>query len=401
MRAYYTVVILNFWGQVSSQCLSQDDDLPPPPRPGLSHVTPFSLGLFREVLPPSGNFLFSPFSIWSALVLAYFGSRGDTKTQTEQVLRLTTKEDTLALYRALEQIRESPENYTIDTANKSTLTLLCLSMNAWREFFLTKFNTPRPQADLAASEINRFVNSKTRGNILHLVEPLDVSLARVVFVNAVYFKGFWEHQFSPRDTARERFDTSPGRHSFVDMMARTGVYGFGVSEELDSEIVELPYRGGAASLVVFLPRDRHTGDELDRMLQRLTPVALASTVGTLTPSKVHLKFPKFKFESSLRNELIQALTRLGLRDLFSPAANLTAFSPVGGLRITNGVHKAVMEVDEEGTEVSAGTALVIRQRTRPFVCNRPFLFFIYDKMVDNILFVGVFREPQTRSGNNS
>lgn len=89
------------------------------------------------------------------------------------------------------------------------------------------------QVDLAAAEINQFVNSRTKGNIPHLVEPLDVSLARVVFVNAVYFKGLWEHQFSPRDTTRERFDMSPGRHSSVDMMVRTEMYGFGnVSLEL-------------------------------------------------------------------------------------------------------------------------------------------------------------------------
>ncbi|XP_037791238.1 leukocyte elastase inhibitor A-like [Penaeus monodon] len=394
MKAYYAFVILNFWAQVSSQCLSEDDDLPPTPRPTLSQVTPFSLGLFREVLPPSGNFLFSPFSVWSALVLAYFGSRGDTKTQMERVLRLTTKEDTLALYRALTQISESPENYTMDLANRiyvdNALPLYeCVARVLPDEVKNVDFS----QADLAAAEINQFVNSRTKGNIPHLVEPLDVSLARVVFVNAVYFKGLWEHQFSPRDTTRERFDMSPGRHSSVDMMVRTEMYGFGVSEELDADVVELPYRGGAASLFVLLPRDRRTGDELDRMLQRLTPAALASAVGNLTPTKIQLKFPKYKLESSLRNELIQALTRLGLRDLFSPAANLTTFSPVGGLRITNGVHKAVMEVDEAGAEASAGTALVARQLT--FVCNRPFLFFIHDKMIDNILFVGVFREPQT------
>nr|XP_027214275.1 leukocyte elastase inhibitor-like [Penaeus vannamei] len=380
--------------RVSSQCLSEDDALAPPPHPSLSQVAPFSLDLFGKVLPPSGNFLFSPFSVWSALVLAYFGSRGDTKAQMERVLRLPAKEETLALYKALRQIHESSQNYTIDSANRiyvdNTLPLYeCVAQVLPEEVKNVDFT----QADLAAAEINQFVNTRTRGNIPHLVEPLDVSQARMVFVNAVHFKGFWEHQFSPRNTARERFVVTPGRHSLVDMMARTGMYDFGASEELDADVVELPYRGGAASLVVLLPRDRGTGGELDRMLQRLTPATLASAVGNLAPNKVLLKFPKFKLESSLRKELIEALTRLGLRDLFSPAADLSAFSPAGGLAITNGVHKAVMEVDEEGAEASAGTALVVRAPTRSFVCNRPFLFFIRDKIADNILFVGVFREP--------
>nr|XP_027230261.1 leukocyte elastase inhibitor B-like [Penaeus vannamei] len=101
--------------KVRCQCLSSSDTSPPP-RSRFSSSRPPSLDLLQKALPPSGNFFISPFSVWSALVLAYFGSRGKTKAELEQVLRLTNREDTLALFRALE--REANQNYTINSANR-------------------------------------------------------------------------------------------------------------------------------------------------------------------------------------------------------------------------------------------------------------------------------------------
>nr|XP_027214276.1 leukocyte elastase inhibitor-like [Penaeus vannamei] len=383
--------------RVSSQCLSEDDALAPPPHPSLSQVAPFSLDLFGKVLPPSGNFLFSPFSVWSALVLAYFGSRGDTKAQMERVLRLPAKEETLALYRALKQIyapSADGQKHTMLSSNRIYIDTSLPVRRCVQQVLPDEVKTLNfAQPDLAAATINHFVNASTQGKIPRLVTTADVTLARLAFVNAVYFKGFWETPFAAENTRREEFFLSPKRRAYVDMMEQTDNFKNGASEELDADVVELPYRGGAASMVVLLPRDRGTGGELDRMLQRLTPAALASAVGNLARNKVLLKFPKFKLESSLRNELIEALTHLGLRDLFSPAADLTAFSPSGGLMITHAVHKAVIEVDEKGTEAAAATVFLSKQSGTYFTCNRPFLFFIRDNAVNSILFLGVYREP--------
>lgn len=96
--------LLSLAGGGSPQCISKNDEMSPPPRPDLGHIAPFSVALFREVLPSKGNFVFSPYSVWTALVLAYFGSGGNTQTQLEQVLQLTNKEETLALYKSIDQM---------------------------------------------------------------------------------------------------------------------------------------------------------------------------------------------------------------------------------------------------------------------------------------------------------
>lgn len=96
--------LLTLAGGGSPQCISKNDEMSPPPRPDLGHIAPFSVALFSEILPSKGNFVFSPYSVWTALVLAYFGSGGNTQTQLEQVLQLTNKADTLALYRAVTEL---------------------------------------------------------------------------------------------------------------------------------------------------------------------------------------------------------------------------------------------------------------------------------------------------------
>lgn len=104
MALVLVVSLATLFVGVSPQCISTNDEMTPFPRPDLGHITPFSVDLFKEVLPSTGNFFFSPYSVWSALVLAYFGSGGNTQAQLEQVLQLTNKEETLALYKSIDQM---------------------------------------------------------------------------------------------------------------------------------------------------------------------------------------------------------------------------------------------------------------------------------------------------------
>ncbi|XP_042888844.1 antichymotrypsin-2-like [Penaeus japonicus] len=172
----------------------------------------------------------------------------------------------------------------------------------------------------------------------------------------------------------------------------------GESKELDAQVLEMAYKGGAASMIVLLPRDQNTGRELDELVQRLSPSTLTSALSSLSVETVELKFPKFKFEKKIEAALKQALVGMGISDLFSNRADLTNFLPDGGLRATDIIHKAVVEVDEEGAEAAAATAIVfefaslaIPPKPIRFTCDRPFLFLIRDNGIDNILFMGAYR----------
>nr|XP_027230236.1 leukocyte elastase inhibitor-like [Penaeus vannamei] len=390
--------------------------------------TPFGLDLLQKALPPSGNFFISPFSIWSALVLAYFGSRGKTKAELEQVLRLTNKEDTLALFRALERRYDSQEanqNYTINSANRiyvdqSIPVRECVGKVLDDKLKLIDFNRLKPRAqceslpykradlfsrltlilsnrdkpsvviisstvllpikrafevlylelvvpDAAAADINAFVNAETRGKIPKLIEPSSLEDAKMVLTNAVYFKGFWKYPFKPQRTHKEKFFVTPEESVQVDMMTQTGRFKYVDSEKLHAQVLEMPYRGDAVSMVVLLPRSERA-KEVDRLVRRLRPRRLVSVLKAMPSVPLIVKFPKISVESTL------------------------------GMNSFRAIHKALIEVDEEGAEAAAATVLVITNRSSmtpktTFTCNRPFVFYIKDNEANNILFMGVYRGP--------
>nr|XP_027230257.1 serpin B3-like [Penaeus vannamei] len=246
--------------------------------------------------------------------------------------------------------------------------------------------------DAAAADINAFVNAETRGKIPKLIEPSFVKDAKMFLTNAVYFKGFWKYPFKPQRTHKDKFFVTPEESVQVDMMTQTGRFKYVDSEKLHAQVLEMPYRGDAMSMVVLLPRSERA-KEVDRLVQRLKPKVLASELKAMPSVSLRVKFPKFSVESTLGNELISTLGKMGIRDLFSSTADLTNFAPNGGLHVNGGMHKALIEVDEEGAEAAAATALFMYvSRPRPpkttFTCNRPFVFYIQDNEANNILFMG-------------
>ncbi|XP_042888841.1 leukocyte elastase inhibitor A-like [Penaeus japonicus] len=403
MDALAALSILALMAQVHAQCISENDMYVLEAQPNLTSATPFSTLLFKEVLPSSGNFFFSPFSIWMALVLSYFGSRGKTEAQLEAVLALDAKVDALAMYKALTQLYQASasEEYTISTANRiyvdASLPLRkCLKNVLSDEVQNINFAQP----DEAAASINKFVNTATRGKIPDFLHSSDVTGSEMALVNAVYFKGFWKQKFKLEDTKKEMFFASPDELVFVDMMGQIGTHRYGESKELNTQVLEMRYEGDGASMFVYLPKGKKTGQELDEMLKKMTPELLLTSMrhDELKEDKVHVKMPKFKLETTLKRTLKTALIHMGLHDLFSLKADLTGFSPAGGLRLTNSIHRAVLEVTEEGTEAVAATVLKggrTARRTRPFTCDRPFFFLIRDNSRGNILFMGVYRKPST------
>nr|XP_027237477.1 serpin B3-like [Penaeus vannamei] len=141
-------------------------------------------------------------------------------------------------------------------------------------------------------------------------------------------------------------------------MSQTKRFKYVDSEKLHAQVLEMPYRGDAMSMVVLLPRSERA-KEVDRLVQRLKPKVLASELKAMPSVSLRVKFPKFSVESTLGNELISTLGKMGIRDLFSSTADLTNFAPNGGLHVNGGMHKALIEVDEEGAEAAAATALYV------------------------------------------
>ncbi|XP_064083415.1 serine protease inhibitor 88Ea-like [Macrobrachium nipponense] len=389
------------------QCFSADDDLSIVPSNDLSSITDFGLDLFRTVFPynATSNFFFSPYSIWNALTLAYFGSGGNTQAELERALRVSDKVQTLKNWRSLEfmyQMRQvNNSDYTFNLANKAyfdhNLTLRpCVKDILHKELELIDFSKPVE----AAGTINDFVSQTTKGRIPTLVGADDVINAQMVLANAAFFKGTWLYQFKKSATQPGLFYSTPQDYSFVDMMRQKGNFRHGVSEELGAHILELPYTGEAVSMFILLPPFISGDNGFNKMVERLNGTTLQNAIDDMWRVQVEVILPKFRLEQMVGDELMLALSRMGVSDLFDAGrANLTTFDPVTRLSISKSIHKAFVEVSEEGTEAAAATALISLRIARPaapekFECNHPFLFVIHDNLTKNVLFMGAYKNPK-------
>jgi len=403
-----SMVVLSLLAVAHPQCLTDNDSLDIPPSNDLSPITDFGLQLFKEVFPynsTSSNFFFSPYSVWNALTLAYFGSGGQTEAELEEVLRLEGKVATLKMWRTLEflyNVRQANKSdYTFNLANRAyfdeTVNLrACVSDILTSELRTLDFQQPSSAAD----QINEFVSNTTKGRIPSLVNPGMVSRAKMVLANAAYFKGTWLYQFKKSRTQKGLFYATAEDYTFVDMMRQKGNFRHGVSEELGCHILELPYTGEAVSMYVLLPPFISGENGFNSMVERINGSLLHAAFENMWRAQVEVVIPKFKMEQKLENELISSLSRMGINELFDQGrANLTTFSDAGGLSLGTSVHMAALELSEEGTEAAAATALISFRIARPFApekfeCNHPFLFVIYDNAAKNILFMGAYKNPK-------
>ncbi|EEC13170.1 serpin, putative [Ixodes scapularis] len=114
---------------------------------------------------------------------------------------------------------------------------------------------------------------------------------------------------------------------------------------------------------------------------------------SLPVPQVRLRLPKFKLNQTV--DLRSALTSMGAADLFTEDADLSGVSASEGLTLSSAVHKAVLEVNEEGTEAAAASGVVMTRRAIEgidFTVDHPFFFVLRTRDPDVVLFAGSVRE---------
>jgi len=394
---------------VSATCFA--DNLNLGANPGstdLNGTAGFSLELFKNLFPTqkSENIFFSPYSIYSAFTLAYFGSQGQTEAQLRKALGVKSKEDALRNWRALESLYSSRANdsqgYTFRLANRayfdSSVKLNPCVTQALTNELVVRDMIARPT--VVTNEINGWVESVTENRIRKLLNAGDVSNSRMALINAAYFKGAWLSQFKKSATKKDIFYPNRENLTWVSMMTQTGNFRTGISEDLGAQILELPYEGEQLSMVILLP-PFFSGDQgFDSLVQKLNPASLKEALNRLWQTKVEVTIPKFKLDTEVSDgKLIEVMAKMGVEDLFTKRANLSDFTTSGPLPVGKAIHKAFVEVSEEGTEAAAATALLSFRVARPvgpskFLCNHPFIFMVYDHDTRNILFMGAFKNPK-------
>jgi len=360
------------------------------------------------------NIFISPSSIYHTLMLAYFGSLGETQEELEISLGFgnLTKSEVLKTYmfdRAYQAVRERTAGlgYTFKHANKlyfeQDLKLNeCLRLALADQIELVDFKKSPEETRV---NMNKWVEDTTQGRIQNLIPEGYVDYStKASIVNAAYFKGQWQSQFKPKDTKFGNFYITRDQIRMVKFMVQKGSFNYYVSEELQAHVLEMPYEGDHVSMVVILPPWKD--DSLQETVKRMTPETLQGVMGEIQTGfykveKLDVLLPKFSISGDL--ELLQPLSSLGINSLFGGRSNLTGFMDQYGdsedsISLDSAKHKSFIEVNEEGSEAAAATALLGFRSARPlfhseFKADHPFLFLIYDKQVDTILFFGVYQHP--------
>ncbi len=361
----------------------------------------FGFKLYSELSKREANknIFISPASILFALTMAYNGADGQTREAMQKALELRNLklEEINAANAQLKSALESADpKVQIQIAN-SLWARLGAKFNpefvaANKNFYQAEvreldFNNPA-----APATINGWVKDKTRGKIDKIVDQIDRDIL-LFLINAIYFKGAWTAKFDPANTKDGNFTNAGGKQKRLPMMSQSGNFEYFENDNLQA--IALPYGNRRLSMVVFLPK---SDTSLAAFLSNLTPQNWQGWMMQLHSREGSLSLPRFKTEYEV--ELSEALKALGMGEAFQDRANFSKmFQPPQQVAISQVKHKAVVEVNEEGTEAAAVTSIQMRTTSLgppPFqmVVDHPFFFAIRDKESGAILFMGSIVEPQ-------
>lgn len=363
----------------------------------------FSVDLYKQLLPKgggAGNIFYSPFSISAALSMALAGARNNTAKQLSEALHANSDEIHKHFSSFLSHLPGFAPDVKLHVANRmyseKTFPVVESYLTLLRDAYGATIESVDFQnhSEKVRQQVNAWVEEATASKIKDLLPGGSVdSSTNLILVNAIYFKGLWNSQFDPKSTHRSDFHLTAKTKKEVDMMYQKNDYKMGRCGDLGVTALEIPYRGGKTSMVVILPDEL---EGLSNVERRLTPVKLGNLLKDLhMTSDVMLYLPKFKLEQTI--DLNDTLKDLGIKDFFTSAADLTGISAMGKLLASKVIHKAFVEVNEEGTEAAAATGIAmmcysaLMPDTR-FVVDRPFMFLIRSQDPDVILFMGSVRQ---------
>ena len=407
----------------------------------------FAFDLYSRYRSENGNVFFSPYSISSALVMAYEGARGKTADEIQAVFHFP-KDDSLRrasflkIYNRMNSKEESTSSGTVDVlpdekkypfmkdyiAEKEKYTgekyskgnnktyelrianalwaqkdypLLKDYMTLTEEYYQGKVTNLDFIKDSENSRvtINNWIEEQTNKKIRNLIpEGMLNNQTRLVITNAIYFKGSWAKQFDKKDTQEKDFRVTSGETVKVKMMSLAGEDArFNYTENEELQILELPYAGETLSMLILLPRKSN----LDSLEKSLNVEKLSAWRNSLSMEQVEISLPRFKFET--KYFMASTLKEMGMSTAFSGDADFSGMTGGKDVYIDEVIHQAYVEVNEEGTEAAAATAVAMITSSmveepspiKIFNADHPFIFVIQEKETGNILFLGRVTNPTT------
>lgn len=339
----------------------------------------------NKLMPDNKNYMFSPLSIKLALALAANGAQGETRQEILSAIGIEDTDEFNGYVKELIQRYSEETGSQIKISNSIWLNTTRAKGMEFDKAYADKMKEYyNADADLVSSDdavekINKWCRESTNGKIDGIIDSPDFLAA---LVNAVYFKGTWSSQFNEIRTKKQTFTDRDGKKTDIDFMHKK--QSFGYYEDDNLKMLELPYRGRAAMYIV-LNGDKPVGD-------------ISEYIDKIQYCDVNVAIPKFniKFDTKLND----MLSKLGINTAFDDKkADLYSmfgkYSDDVRFYIDSVLHKTYIDVDENGTEAAAVTAVItgaasLAPVTEPkeFVADKPFTFIIADN--DEILFMGEY-----------
>jgi serpin B len=364
----------------------------------------FAVALYHQLSHQAANLFFSPESISTALAMTYAGARGNTATEMAKALHFTLPPAQLdaAMGALLRDLNAAHPDYQLNVANALWAQQGYTFLDQFLNLLNTDYGAGLQQVDFkgaseaARSTINQWVEQKTQDKIKDLLAPGSLRPdTRLVLTNAIYFKGNWQTQFDKAQTKDEDFYLSQTKSTTAPLMHREGSFGY--FDGGSFQVLEIPYKSNELSLIVLLPKERSglsglensmTASNMQQWLKQVVPVP-----------KVIVTIPKFK--STQEFELSSALRSLGMPQAFASNADFSGMTGKRDFAISAVIHKAFVDVNEEGTEAAAATAVTMRALAMRapgapppvFRADHPFIFLIRDNGSRSILFMGRMTDP--------
>jgi len=381
-----------------------DDDL----NDQAEDLNEFALDLYHQLAKEEGNLVYSPYSIYQAFLMVYAGADTETRTQIAEVLDIDLEDGDLvhewmnALNQRLTELPdylpEGSQPLVFNVANalwaqkdfhfeQAFLDKLSANYNAGLK--LVDFSNPEE----ARQVINLWVAAQTNDKIKDLIpQGMLNEMTRLVITNAIYFKGAWQNRFDESHTKNAPFYLLDGSQVEVEMMSNSFN---GVALVDDSfTAVRLPYEGGNYAMALLMPN----GDFKD-FESTLDEDSFGDILNRLEDGYMRIDFqmPRFTTESSF--SLADQLKALGMENAFDPMlADFTQITGQKDLYISDVVHQAFIDVNEEGTEAAAATAIGMTTTSMPIesyeiTLDHPFIYVIYEQTTNTIVFMGRFVKP--------
>lgn len=359
--------------------------------------TEFAVDLYRRVGAKAGNVFLSPASVSMALGMVYAGAEGETAAEMARALRYPDGDVHAGMAGLLRKLPIAAEGRRLSIANALWVQQSFRLKPGYLAQVQRHYGGGARQVDFvgdpgnAIAAVNRWAEEKTAGRIREILKPDNINdRTRLVLTNAVHFKADWLSPFQASQTRARPFRLSGGGSVPVPMMRQRG--NFRLLETPAFEAVEMPYKGGELSMLLFLPRE---GGELKQFEERLDGKTLGEWIEQLMSSErrdLELVVPKLELDA--RASLVPQLQALGMRRAFTELAQLGGMADAR-LYVSDVIHQTWLRVDEKGTEAAAVTAAMaeIVSMPRPFHADRPYFFAIRDNRSGILLFVGRIERP--------